>query len=165
MSPFIEKHPVLWIHMMTSSNGNIFHVTGPLWWEFIGHRWIPLTKASAAELWCFFYLRPNKRQSKHSRRWWFETPLRWLWPHCNGQARLVPAGSPRGGSVIQGLCEAFTSMTSHECQGVYYHQPATRLFVQQHVTADNIGNREPDIIGPLWGESTGHQWNPLTKGL
>ena len=39
--------------MMTSSNGNIFCVTGPLCGEFTGHRWIPLTKASDAELWCF----------------------------------------------------------------------------------------------------------------
>ena len=38
------------IHMMTSSNGN----TGPLWGESTGDRWIPLTKASDAELWCFF---------------------------------------------------------------------------------------------------------------
>ena len=41
--------------MMTSSNGNIFRVTGPLCGEFTVHRWIPLTKASAAEiLWVFF---------------------------------------------------------------------------------------------------------------
>ena len=39
--------------MMTSSNGNIFLVTGPLCWEFTGHQWIPRTKASDAELWCF----------------------------------------------------------------------------------------------------------------
>ena len=38
--------------MMTSSNGHIFRVTGPLWGESIGHRWIPPTKASDAELWC-----------------------------------------------------------------------------------------------------------------
>ena len=31
--------------MMTSSNGNIFRVTGPLWGESTGHRWIPRTKA------------------------------------------------------------------------------------------------------------------------
>ena len=29
---------------MTSSNGNIFRVTGPLCGEFTGHRWIPRTK-------------------------------------------------------------------------------------------------------------------------
>ena len=32
--------------MMTSSNGYIFRVTGPLCGEFTGYRWIPLTKAS-----------------------------------------------------------------------------------------------------------------------
>ena len=40
--------------MMTSSNGNIFRVTGHLCGEFTGHRWIPHTKASDAELWCFY---------------------------------------------------------------------------------------------------------------
>ena len=38
--------------MMTSSNGNIFRVTGHFCGEFTGHRWIPRTKASYAELWC-----------------------------------------------------------------------------------------------------------------
>ena len=37
--------------MMTSSNGNIFRVTGHLWRVFTGCRWIPGTKASDAELW------------------------------------------------------------------------------------------------------------------
>ena len=37
--------------MTTSSNGNIFRVTGHLCGEFTGHRWIPRTKASDAELW------------------------------------------------------------------------------------------------------------------
>ena len=35
---------------MTSSNGNIFRVTGHLCGEFTGLRWIPRTKASDAEL-------------------------------------------------------------------------------------------------------------------
>ena len=39
----------------TSSNGNIFRVTGRLCGAFAGHRWVPLTKASHAELWCFFF--------------------------------------------------------------------------------------------------------------
>ena len=41
--------------MMTSSNGNIFRVTGNLCGEFTGPRWIPRTKASDAELWCFLW--------------------------------------------------------------------------------------------------------------
>ena len=41
--------------MMTSSNGNVFRLTGPLCGEFTGHWWIPLTKASDSELWCFLW--------------------------------------------------------------------------------------------------------------
>ena len=41
--------------MMTSSNGNIFRVTGPLCGEFTGSRWIPHTKASDAGLWCLLW--------------------------------------------------------------------------------------------------------------
>ena len=70
------------ICMMTSSNGNIFRVTGPLCGEFTGHRWIPHTKASDVEH--FFYLRLNKRLSKQPWGWWFETPLWSLWRQCNG---------------------------------------------------------------------------------
>ena len=36
--------------IMTSSNGNIFRVTGPLWGEVTDHRWISFIKASDAEL-------------------------------------------------------------------------------------------------------------------
>ena len=41
--------------MMTSSNGNIFRATGPMWGEFTGHKWIPLKKVSDAELWYFLW--------------------------------------------------------------------------------------------------------------
>ena len=41
--------------MKTSSNGNILRVTGHLCGKFTGHRWIPRTKASGAELWCFLW--------------------------------------------------------------------------------------------------------------
>ena len=68
--------------MMTSSNGNIFSVTGPLCGEFTGHRWIPCTKASDAELWCFLWSAP-KWLNKQSWGWWFETPSRSLWRLCN----------------------------------------------------------------------------------
>ena len=73
----------LCVYMMTSSNGNIFRVTGHLCGEFTGPRWIPHTKASHAELWCFFDLRPNKQLSKQWWSWWFETPSRPLWRHRN----------------------------------------------------------------------------------
>ena len=46
---------------MTSFNGNNFCITGLLWWESTCHRWIPLTKASDAELW--FFLRSPCQQT------------------------------------------------------------------------------------------------------
>ena len=71
---FTWSHITRW-YMMTSSNGNIFRVTGPLWGEPTGHRWITHTMTSDEELWCFFDL----RLSKHSWRRWFETPSPSLW--------------------------------------------------------------------------------------
>ena len=50
--------------MMTSSSGNIFRVTGPLWGESIRHRWIPLTKASDTELW--FFLSASEQTIEHA---------------------------------------------------------------------------------------------------
>ena len=138
------------LRMMTSSNGNIFRVTGPLCGEFTGpgefptqrpvtrsfdvslicvwingwvnnreagdlrryrghydrSRWIPHTKASDAELWCFFDLRLNKRLSKQPWGWWFET-LSWsLWRHCNGTQNSWPGvmGGKFLGFFIQRQC-------------------------------------------------------------
>ena len=44
-----------WQIMMTSPNGQIFCVTGPFCGKFADHRWISLTKASDAALWCFLW--------------------------------------------------------------------------------------------------------------
>ena len=69
--------------MMTSSNGNIFRVTGlcegnpPVTGGFPSQR--PETRSFDV----FFDLRLNKRLSKRSRCWWFEAPSRSLWRHCN----------------------------------------------------------------------------------
>ena len=45
--------------MMTSSNGNIFRVTGHLCGKFTGPRWISHTKAIDAELWCLLWFTPE----------------------------------------------------------------------------------------------------------
>ena len=47
------------VPMMTSWNGNIFRVTGHLCGELTGPRWIPRTKASDAELWCYLWSAPE----------------------------------------------------------------------------------------------------------
>ena len=58
---FIVKVPTILIssHTMTSSNRNIFRVTGPLWGESIGDRRIPLTNASE-KLCCFISSAPQQ---------------------------------------------------------------------------------------------------------
>ena len=60
--------------MMTSSNGNIFRVTGPLCWEFTGPGEFPAQRPVTWSFDVFFDLRPNKRLSKQPWGWWFETP-------------------------------------------------------------------------------------------
>ena len=73
--------------MMTSSNGNLFRITGPLSGESTGHRWIPLTKASNAELWYFLWSAPEQTADQT-----IKTPVIWeaialimtslYWPKC-----------------------------------------------------------------------------------
>ena len=70
-------------HMMTSSNGNIFRVTGPLCGEFTGPDEFPAQRPVTLSFDVFFDLRLNKRLSEQPWGWWFET-LSWsLWRHRN----------------------------------------------------------------------------------
>ena len=73
---------------MTSSNGNIFRVTGHLCGEFTGLRWIPPQRPVTRSFDVFFDLCPNKQLSKHSWGWWFETPSGSLWRHSNGKTSV-----------------------------------------------------------------------------
>ena len=50
--------------MMTSSNGNIFRVTGPLCGEFTGPGEFPTQRPVTRSFDVFFNLRPNKRLSE-----------------------------------------------------------------------------------------------------
>ena len=70
-------------NMMTSSNGNISALpalcagNSPVTGEFPTQR--PVTRSFDV----FFDLRLNKQLIKQWWGWWFETPLRPLWRHCN----------------------------------------------------------------------------------
>ena len=68
---------------MTSSNGNIFRVTGHLCAEFTGPGEFPAQRPVTRGFDVFFDLCPNKRLSKQPWGWWFETPSWSLWSHCN----------------------------------------------------------------------------------
>ena len=69
--------------MMTSSNGNIFRVTGPLCGEFTGPGEFPTQRPVTRSFDVFFDLRLNKRLSKQPWGWWFETQSWSLWRHGN----------------------------------------------------------------------------------
>ena len=77
------QEPVWGISMMTSSNGNIFRVTGPL----CGNSPVPVNSPHKGPVTrsydVFFDLRLNKRLSKQPWGWWFETPSWSLWRQCN----------------------------------------------------------------------------------
>ena len=78
--------PWQWNHccfMMTSSNGNIFRVTGPLCGEFTGPGEFPTQRPVTRSFDVFCDLRLNKRLSKQPWGWWFETLSRSLWRHRN----------------------------------------------------------------------------------
>ena len=55
------------LHMMTSSNGNIFRVTGILCGEFTGHRWIPTQRPVTRSFDLFFDLHQKKNSSVNNR--------------------------------------------------------------------------------------------------
>ena len=69
--------------MMTSSKGNIFRVTGHLSGKFTGPGEFPAQRPVTRSFDVFFDLRLNKRFSKQSWGWRFETLSRPLWRHCN----------------------------------------------------------------------------------
>ena len=108
-SHFMEEHSsptsIFLVFMMTSSNGNMFRVTGfcagnstmtagnsPVTDEFPSHR--PVTRSFDV----FFDLRLNKGLSKQSSHRWFETPSLSLWRHCNVVPNSDPVIRAAGGS-------------------------------------------------------------------
>ena len=65
--------------MMTSSNGTIFRVTGPLCGEFTGPGEFPAQRPMTRSFDVFFDLRLDGRLGKHSWGWWLEKPSCPLW--------------------------------------------------------------------------------------
>ena len=121
--------------MITSSNGNIFRVTGPLWEEFTGHRG-PSQRPVTRGFDVLFDLRLNKRLGKPSRRWWFKTPSRSVWCHCNMDVTdiricmLVSKNFKK--SYITNFCDLTMEYTSKEQFKVFkwndtYHTNNVRL--------------------------------------
>ena len=107
-------------NMMTSSNGNIFRVTGSLCGDFPSQR--PVTRSFGV----FFDLRLNKRSSKQSRHRWFGTPLFSLWRYRNGTIIRVPRASCFICALRVDLC---TSPV------ISWRQPSNYTFSNNHILA------------------------------
>ena len=163
--------------MIASWNGSIFRVTGPLCGQFTGHRWIPLTKASEAELWCTLMFSlicswinawVNNREAGDLRRhldhydvivmakkWAMMKSLTWQmvpWllvsPGC--QISLIIALLPFGVD--------FNILRSFSVEEWCVIQICSHVSVMTSPNGNIFG-----VTGPLWRESTGHRWIPLTK--
>ena len=95
--------PYMGCLMMTSSNGNIFRVSGHLCGEFTGPGELPTQRPVAQSFDVFFDLRLNKRLSKQSWGWSFDMLSYPLWRHCNVLILKRQEGKePRGPFQIAG---------------------------------------------------------------
>ena len=74
---------------MTSSNGNIFRVTGPLWGNPPVNDGFPSQRPVVRSFDVFFDLHLNKRLRTQSRHRWFETASGSLWRHCNDWSHMT----------------------------------------------------------------------------
>ena len=74
-----NQHKIWWRQQMATASAllAIYDGNSPVTGEFPAQR--PVTRGFGV----FCDLRLNKRLSKQSWGWWFETPLRYLWRHCN----------------------------------------------------------------------------------
>ena len=99
--------------MMTSSNGNIFRVTGPLCGEFTGPGEFPTQRPVTRSFDFFFDLCRNKRLSKQPWGWWFET-LSWsLWRHRNGMEHKNYGSTARHVASIESNLQNVASIESN----------------------------------------------------
>ena len=96
---------------MTSSNENIFRVTGPLCGEFTGPGEFPTQWPVTRSFDVFFDLRLNKRLSKQTWGWWFETLSIPLWRHHNGSLKLY--------QIVNNLHQSATQRASRAIWGGY----------------------------------------------
>ena len=156
-SPFRAMSISIWIwwrHQMETLSSLLVICAGnsPVTGEFRAQR--PVTRSFDV----FFDLRLNKRLSKQSRSWWFETLSRSLWRHF--LPRLLHTFHSWVIILISLLYRSHMfymyTMGEHLCS---IHSPNYCKYC--HVTSSN-GN----IIratGPLCGEFAGHRWVPLTK--
>ena len=115
----IKKMLCLRFLMMASSDGNIFSVIGLLWGEFTCHRWIPLTKESDSELWCFLWCAPEQTFEEKT----LELPVIWdattsMLRHCNVSPSSLSKMDIKRKLALQwhrNGCDGVSNHQTHDC--------------------------------------------------
>ena len=113
------------LRLMTSSNGSIFRVTGHLFGEFTGPRWIPPQKPVTRSFDAFCDLCLNKRLSKQLWGYRFKTLSCPLWRHYNGyilsEALVIIASS-------DDVCSTKTRNYQNQCCRIANRIPRNEVY-------------------------------------
>ena len=152
---------------MTSSNGNISRVTGPLCGEFTGTGEFPAQRPVTRSFDVFFG--PNNRLSKQPWGWWFETPSWSLWRQCNVPWKnwLSPAPTSQHYPIFT-ICHWPLRWRHNELDGVSDHQPhdclLNRLF-ERRSKKKHQSSASPAFVrgihrGPM---NSPHKWPVACK--
>ena len=81
-----DSHFNLFAHSATLTHDDVIK------WKHFPRYWaceLPAQRPVTQGFDVFFDLRPNKRLSKQSWGWWFETPSRSSWRHCNARKKTA----------------------------------------------------------------------------
>ena len=135
----------LTLFMMTSSNGNIFRVTGHLCGEFTGPGEFPAQRPVTRSFDVFFHLHLNKQLSKQPRRWWFETPPWSLWRQRN-DSQLSQHGGYRRPASLQWRHNGRDSVSNYQPHHFYS---------TVYSGADQRKHRNSAYLAFVWGI---HRW-------
>ena len=138
---------------MTSSNGNIFRVTGPLCGEFTGPGEFPTQRPVTRSFDVFFDLRLNKRLSKQPWSWWFETQSLSLWRHCNDSQCICCTVALFALQIHSNSDSAMIGFWCHHTLTLNYHllqmTAATWYYWIGFVAVLSLCFRKSGVNGPL----------------
>ena len=151
---------------MTSSNGNIFRVTGPLCGEFTGPGEFPTQRPVTRSFDVYFDLRLNKRLCKQSWGWWFETLLCPLWRHSNGILDKGKGWWSSSTAAVNTIENEYLFLISciHYSDLIMTTMASqiTSLTVVYLIVYSDADQQKHQSSASM--EFTGHRWMPRTKG-
>ena len=148
-----------WRHQMETFSAllALCVVTG----EFPSQR--PVTRSFAI----FFHLPLNKRLSKQSWGWWFETPWRSLWRHCNVVRKFSNFHRIRTRPSTNGWIWKSRKIWRQRPISLHHRDVIMSATASQITGVSSVfstvwSGTEENMKAlrhwPLWGEFTGHQW-------